>query len=194
MKYVERWLDETPVLEFDLYLYQKVLPNIFSFTQVSKYRDFQYRLNLMKIVVIKDLHDWGMEDSPLCLFCVCEVESRPHLFWHCKYVYPIIESVFEICKEQNIDICTDMFHFIFNLVHENKYHIVNFVTVFLKQYIYRCHCLGKKLNIRSFWTELEHFHNLEFANAIVENRVSKHYKKWSPILSLTPVESTTEFV
>ena len=69
--------------------------------------------------------------------------------------------------------------FILNNIHDNPTHIINFVCILLKQFLYKHRCLGKTPTKEKFVVELTVHHNIEFANVKRDNVLKKHVKKWS---------------
>ena len=66
-KYANRWIEEG--LDFEYGRYQKVFINLYRATKVTKYRDFQYRLLLNKLVCNRELYKWEKRADDLCTFC-----------------------------------------------------------------------------------------------------------------------------
>ena len=73
-KYRERWSSREN-LDITKDEFVKMFVNIPLYTKVSKYRDFQYRLNLGKIITNCDLKEWGLVECDLCSFCKKERET-----------------------------------------------------------------------------------------------------------------------
>ena len=188
-KYLTRWLDE---LSVDPELFQESFERTRCCTKVSKYRDFQYRLNLGKIIVNDDLFKWRKIDSNLCSLCRSHIETKTHLFYECDKVQPIIQSVYTKCTENEIEIDTSKKAFIFNHVVDNKYHVVNFLSIMLKQLINKYRCLKKpyKVTCETFWCEVDLQLQIELAIAKDENNVSKLHKRWSPITDVNILNTT----
>ena len=64
----------------------------------------------------------------------------------------------------------------------NPYHIINFVVIFAKQYIYKNKCLGKVPALDVFQTELETIQKVELYKVKYNcKKLRNHVKKWSPI-------------
>ena len=183
-KYANRWV-ERGVEYVDLEKYRDAFMTIFSCTNVSKLRDFQYRLLLGKIILNVDLYAWDISDMRECTFCKKEDEDTFHIFFLCEYVKPLINFFYEICFNCGLDANRNILNFLFNTVVEKKNHIVHFLCIFIKQYIYRMRCLGKKPTVKSLIIQIELHHTIELSIARSVHKVVKHNKKWSPIY-LTP--------
>ena len=71
------------------------------------------------------------------------------------------------------------------LNHDGKYNakhdVLYFIILFTKQYIYRTRCQGKLINITSVINEIKMARSTEKYIAAVENKLTKHYKRWSPV-------------
>ena len=182
-KYANRWITKYDIVNFDFTNYQKCFSRVRLCTNVSKYCDFQYRLLLDKIITNENLFNWGMKHTDVCNFCGEETENTLHLFWYCQFVQPIIKFIVALCRKQNIEFTEEPFSFIWNNCNRNGVHIINFICIFAKQYIYRMRCNKQKPNIIGFWSELESFQEIEFFVAKRNFTVNKHIRKWSPIFT-----------
>ena len=70
---------------------------------------------------------------------------------------------------------------IWNLVSDKKCSVVNFICLFVKQYIYRKRCQGQDLKIQEIQIELKQQESIEKFYATRNSTVSKHNKKWNRI-------------
>ena len=55
------------------------------------------------------------------------------------------------------------------------------IILLIKQYIFRNKCLGKMISIKGITREILQLHNIEKYIAAKENKLAKHYSKWSPV-------------
>ena len=181
-KYADRWMKEEPDIEFDFTIYSNAFKNLYQCTKITKYRDFQYRMLLCKIVCNRDLWMWGIKDDPACSLCKRFCETPIHLFTECEIVKPIIKWFKTVCENNNIHIVLDNpLYFLFNYCGTPSYHITNFVMIFIKQYVYRCRCNGTIPNVTAMKNELEYLQKIEWFNSCRENQKKKHILRWSPI-------------
>ena len=146
-----------------------------------KYKNFQYRLNLKKIVTNNDLFEWRMRDNFNCTFCDNAKETLLHLFWECETIQGIINVFYSLCEASNEIIIRNYKAFIFSWVMNQEQHILNFVSIFLKQFIYRCRCQMKKPNVQQCIYELNKLQHIDYCIALQENKIGKHINRWSPI-------------
>ena len=65
-------------------------------------------------------------------------------------------------------------------VHECSNHLINFLVLACKQYIYAKKCLNQKINVREFFDIFEKIHLTEKYNAKAQNKLAYHKRKWSP--------------
>ena len=151
-------------------------------TKISKFRDFQYRLLLNKLVCNVHLWEWGKKENGLCTFCKVEVETTRHILFKCELIQPLLKFVTDLANENDITIEINETNFIVNSVHSNATHVINFVCLMLKLFIYCHRCKGKIPRKEKFVTELILQHDIEFANAKRSRLVYKHRKRWSPII------------
>ena len=67
---------------------------------------------------------------------------------------------------------------IFNTVHQDPGHIINFFVLVGKQQLYTKRCLGKKYSFEELKCTIKMFHNYEKYKAIKEGKLYKHLRKW----------------
>ena len=180
-KYLTRWLQDGVVIDSKLYV--KMFQVLYRITRVTKFRDFQYRLLLKKIIVNKDLAEWGIQKEDRCTFCRQHTETLIHLLHECQKVKPIVNFVYQLGGQNGEELLEGAVNFIPNNIHANPRNIINFVGLFAKQFVYRQRCQGKIPIVKNLVRELENYHKVEFANAKRGGYVKKHVKKWSPIMN-----------
>ena len=155
--------------------------DIYSITNVPKYRSFQYRLLQRGIVTNIQLSKWGILESNLCYYCNEEKEELVHLFCTC----PIILSFWHKIRG-----CIDQEYgtqewdlgptaIIFNKIVRKKNHAVNFICLVTKQYIYQQRCLKGSLNISRWRNHIKRIENIEKYIAIKNGKIYGHQKKWT---------------
>ena len=83
-KYLQQWDEWLPGLVEDKYA--RVFQTLYCCTKVSKYRDFQYRLLLCKLVTNRILFEWNIKGIPLCTFCEEHIEDIDHLLYDCEVI------------------------------------------------------------------------------------------------------------
>ena len=182
LRYLNRWLEMGVIIERDKY--KQYFDILFCCTSVPKYRDFQYRLLLGKITCNVHLVSWGIKapDEKICTFCLREEETIVHLLFECEYVQPLLIFLRDLCLESKQQHDWNYVDFLMSDIGNTKEHILNFVSVFIKQYIYRCRCQIKKPMLFQCVKELMHLHCIEYAIARSDYSVHKHKKRWGPIM------------
>ena len=148
VKYGHRWVSLG--LNVDFVKYQQVFQDLHSVIKVSKLRDFQYQLLLNKITTNCDLKKWKLRETDSCTLCEQYPETALHLFYQCMHVQPIIQKIINMSNENAQNTVATVEAFIFNQVATPRNHIVNFLTVFTKQYVYCKCCNGLRLNITNW--------------------------------------------
>ena len=180
-KYIHRWSDRG--LDLNVAKFYEAFKRLYQCTRITKYRDFQYRFLLGKIICNIDLKEWGLKESDTCTFCEEDQESMVHLFWECKYVLPLWRYLKYLCDSNNIVCEVDAFAMLYNSVHNSGTHVVNFIVIFILQYIYRTQCKGIRPRVETLENELELHHKIEYANAKLSNKLNRHIVKWNPIIN-----------
>ena len=172
---------------------QKAFENLYKVTNITKYRDFQYRLLVNNIYTNERLYHWKIKNSKKCDFCIAENQSIVHLLIECpmaKKAWTEIREFITKCTE--IDTAMLTFtneNIILNLVHPKAGHIVNFMVLVTKQYIFAQKCLEKSYNGKEIIEKIEGLYNVERYNAFKQNNVKKHIDKWKPYTGETEFES-----
>ena len=163
---------------------QAIFMHVKHVTTVGKLRSFQYRLLRNVISTNVHLKRWGLSDTDLCTFCHAQKENIQHLLYDCCEVKPLWKTYYEFCEKwfgSNIALSISIKNIILNSVCENnRFNVINFLCLVVKQYIYRQRCTKKPLNssemVRLFYT----YKNSERYNAIVNNKLRLHERKWNP--------------
>ena len=114
-------------------LYLNKFSRLYTYTKRTKYRDFQYRLLLRKIVTNVDLYQRGIIKSQDCSFCDREPETLQHLFCGCEKIQSILNSLFmEHGDENNIELNWSVESILFSHIHDTDSHVFNLLCTFMK--------------------------------------------------------------
>ena len=155
--------------------------DMYKLTNVPKYRSFQYRLLQRALVTNNDLYKWGIVSSPTCYFCNNDKETILHMMCKCPIVRALWNDVKILIENTlHISICLSDTNIILNKLTSPKNHVVNFICLVVKQYIYRQKCLKENLNIQNVKMLLQKIQNMERYIAIKNGHLQKHLKKWHP--------------
>ena len=164
--------------------------HIFSVTNVTKLRSFQYRLLQRAIITNIALCKWGIVSTPMCSFCHQHEESILHILIHCRYT---AELWIEMEQFMNT-FATDNIHFdidtvIWNrIIYQPKNHIKNTICLIVKQFIYKEKCAGRIPRSAPCKQYIRKIENNEKYYAVKNNKLDKHLKKWYP----TKTNTTTQ--
>ena len=181
IKYLNRWRDDEGI-NLERERYQKAFLRNRMATKIARYKDFQYRLLLHKIVVNKNLKEWGLIESDRCTFCQRDCETVTHLLWDCEIVKPILKRFEYVCNCTLENINWNIEVYILHDVVDSVNHIINFINVHLKQYLYRHRC-NKRTPTRIGWCKDI---TIEYESHLFEAKrnlnTEKIRKRWSPII------------
>ena len=181
-KYV-KWNQEINNFSDSLWDFTEEHMSIYRITNIPKYRSFQYRTIQRALVTNIDLHRWGMLESSKCSLCREEEETMLHMFVECKEITPVWAELNQyLCDKyslHNINMSSKCV--ILNQLVEPKYHVVNFICLLLKQYIYRKRCLKEKISFQAFKAHVTSIQNIEKYIAQKNNRMGKYRKKWNDL-------------
>ena len=178
-KYAMRWESCNIKVDFEDYL--RCFQYNFIHTKITKFRDFQYRMLLCKIVCNEDLYNWGKVDTPLCTLCGESNESVCHLFVECKITKKLLVWFRDTCLSKNIEVRVENHvNILFNLIGLPPANICHFILIYIKQYVYRSRCAKKKSTVVQLEREIEYIQQLEWNGCCGRLEQSKHIKRWSP--------------
>ena len=153
--------------------------DIYKVTNVPKYRSFQYRLLQRGLVTNIQLFKWDIKESENCYFCGRDRETISHLLFLCPIVKELWDQVFMFIREKyqvKLEVSTSTV--LLNTVYDRKNHVVNFMCLVTKQYIYSQRCLNKQLNFAELKGKFRNLQNIEKYIAIKNQRLLAHEKKW----------------
>ena len=157
--------------------------DIYRITNIAKYRSFQYRILQRGIVTNVQLYQWKLIESDACTYCKETKESIIHLFCEC----PIIKKVWEDLKTfletrfcaNEIDLSASAI--IKNRIVKVKSHVLNFVCLIVKQFIYGQRCLEKPISVHSIIGKINQIERIEKYIACKNNKQVIHVRKWHPV-------------
>ena len=177
-----RWWQENVSEEIDRTAYENAYRALYSCTNIGRLRSFQYRLLQNAIVLNIHLFRWGMRSDNLCSFCVEERETVKHVFYRCGEVQKLWSTMttfmsgFETKKDQMKMSAKNVL--LNSVVKEPRGHIINFITVVVKTYIYGQRCKGLPLNGVELKCYIKSLESSELYIAKKNNHTEKHYRKW----------------
>ena len=122
--------------------------DVYSITNIAKYRSFQYRLLQRGIVTNVQLCKWGLREDDLCSFCGKSKETLSHIMYYCECVQKMWEELATYLMERfkvnsvNLNVNT----ILQNQIVSKKKHVGNFICLIAKQFVYRQRCLGNSLH------------------------------------------------
>ena len=158
--------------------------NLYRVTNVSKCRDFQYRLLNNSILTNNCLFYWNIVDSKNCEFCQDAIQIPLHLFVTCQRTTRIWEKVQQFIKECTFihsgELTFSPKNIMCNSMHNNPGHIANFFALFVKQFIFSCKCHRQKILFHDIIVKFELIYQHERYNARINSTTNKHKMKWAP--------------
>ena len=131
--------------------YVQGFSNLYLVTNITKYRDFQYRLLLNVIHANNKLFYWKITDSKKCDYCEEAIQTPAHMLYLCPKICTIWHGLEKYVKEY-FDLPPNVIEFtlynvFMSLVYPKASNIVNFLVLVAKQYIYACKCLNENPNV-----------------------------------------------
>ena len=155
--------------------------DIYRVTNIAKYRSFQYRLLQRGIITNIQLYTWGIAPSDQCSFCKKERETVIHLLVECEKVKSLWESVKEYIGQRfpGVKVVLTPTNILMNTIcQDNKAHVVNFLCLLVKQFVYRQRCMSKEIHLPMLLQHIKQTESIERYVAKKNGKESKHYSKW----------------
>ena len=165
----------------DVVKFGQLHKDIYKVTNVPKYRSFQYRLLQRALVTNINLFTWGMIPNDLCTFCSDSRETITHLLWDCIVIKQLWKDVIDyICtrfhpKKLKVDVIA----ILQNSLVPRTDHVINFICLITKQYIYRQKCMKKPISMYELKANIARIESIEKYIAIKNGRLQQHNRKWS---------------
>ena len=168
---------QTPVSIGD---FKKQFRDIYSITNIPKFRGFYYRLLHRSLVLNTHLFRWGIKENNLCSFCQKGEESIVHLFVECEEVRYLWHDVF-LWLERTFSYTPtwDRESLLWNNPPNNEFPAVRFILLTTQQYVYRQRCRGESLLFHNLKAEIISLRNVEKYLAVKNDKLSVYEKKWS---------------
>ena len=149
----------------------RAFKNMYKITNIVKLRSFQYRLLHNKIFCNNALFHWKIKDTQLCEHGCNEKEDIKHLLFNCRFIKPIWEEIETFSHQKNMQVEISFANIVYNLIHPKPKHIANFITLVIKQYIYRCKCEGYRPSTQRAKIEIYDNMYIEKYNATVDMKL-----------------------
>ena len=162
--------------------YSATFSRIFTLTNVTKYRDFQYRLLSGAIHANDRLFHWKKVLTQRCDWCHHEKQTTLHMLLEC----PTVQRIWIECKTfvtqflllSDMNTTWNVKTVILNNVHATDAHLVNFLILVIKQFIYRCKCQNSVPTFIDGLRVFDKIKSIELYNAKKNSYLSKHNCKW----------------
>ena len=180
-----KWSQELgeDICEGGVYGFAKIHSKMYKVTNVIKFRSFQYRLLQRGLVTNVQLYKWGIVSSPLCFFCLETTETVVHIMTSCSVIKGIWQNFEEFVVENYMVDRTKLSitprNIITNTIYPIVGHVVNFLCLITKQYIYRCKCLKNRLNFEDIIRMFRHYQCIEKYIAKKNGNEAFHKMKWA---------------
>ena len=176
-----QWRAEIGDFCMSLYDFRYITMEIYSITNITKFRSFQYRLLNRGLVTNIQLEKWSLASSNLCSFCLETRETMIHLLYECQVTQELWKKVEQYVKEIFPQLPTqwDLATVVLNRVCNVRNHAINFICLVTKQYVYSQKCLGNKLIFQELKARIRNVQNLEKYIVVQAGKLDRHNKKWS---------------
>ena len=163
--------------------YREAFADIHFVTNVTKYRDFQYRLLVGAIPTNDRLFHWRKKPSQKCDFCECPKQTIGHLLYYCARSRKVWRKMEDFMNTFMFEVNVNSISFkdvMLNKVRDEAGHICNFMILVTKQFIYAKKCQGETFCFDSALRKIDEVCRIEKYNAKLANKLTKHIDKWYP--------------
>ena len=176
-----------------LEVFHKKISAINSCTILTQLRDFQYRLLTNLLVFNCHLFAWKIKPTDTCSFCKKAPENTKHFLTECEVTQNFWKEVEHLCTENGLAVenVLTKYNIVFGWANKPN-HIINLIIVLGKQYLYSSRCMGKLPCIKQFKVKLKTMYDVEWYIAKKNNKLNKHYRKWTPLNIGTKSNYATE--
>ena len=128
---------------------------------------------------------WGITSTDDCHLCGNSKETVEHLFYECSNAKKCIKKVVEYVNTElsllepiRLDQIT-LEHVLFCNFQNDPRHLINFLFLVMKQYIYSCKCTNKSCNSIAHAIEINR--KRELYNAKKSGNTRYFYRKWKGV-------------
>ena len=163
-------------------MYKRAFKDLYSITDISKLRNFQFRLLHNKVFCNDVLYHWGKVPSQCCEWCEFNKQNILHLLFHCVYAQKIWKFIIDFLESQNITVRLTLTDVILNNTNQPAISVVNFIVLVSKFYIYKCKVQNKLPNISGLGQIIDEYYAMESYNANITGKTHKHVCKWRPVI------------
>ena len=161
---------------------QKAYSDLYIVTNITKYRDFQYRLLCGNIYTNDILYHWKKKDSQRCPWCNTPKQTVKHMLYDCIYSDKIWRNMVIFVNENGVGTLTyDSLSYekiYLGTVTKPKDHLINFIVLVTKQHLFACNCTDTPISFIDVKEKLHWLYKIERYNAACNGNISKHEKKW----------------
>ena len=178
LKCMYRW--SLSDIEFCYEEYSEAFVRFHKCTNITKFRDFFYRMWLNKLVFNVDLKAWGLSNNSLCTFCASADETFCHTLWSCKFVRPLWKWFEHIVNNDRAN-TVNIKNIIQCRIHETDSNILNFIAIVISQFIYKHRCNNETPNVFTCVSQIRQLYHMDLFEGKSESHQKKVYNKWSPI-------------
>ena len=160
--------------------------DLYVMTNITKYRDFQYRLLNLAIYANNVLFYWKKVDSQCCDWCDFPKQTVQHMLFECPFSCKVFKELTMFINNKQmvkkpifIDAITYKMIVLGRIV-SPKDHIVNFLFLITKQYIFAAKCLNIFPCFNKVKEKIFSICKQERYNATKHDRLERHKQNWAP--------------
>ena len=176
-----KWKVRFPTIQIEFDDYLESYYHIFTNSNQSKVRSFQYRMLMSALVFNDKLFRWGNRSSNKCAFCDVDKETEFHFYWECpvaditwKWFRDFCLRKFKVSQEK-IKISSANTA----LSNVSQYSAINFCCIITKMYMYNKRCSKQHIICSEIEKKIDHIRLNELYYAKMTGKLTQHIKKWT---------------
>ena len=140
-KYLHRWYRiGMHQEEINLPTLRQLFNDLHCYVKNVKLKNFQYRLLLAKIITNIELVEWNIIETNVCNLCKKAPETLKHLFVESEFTKIMLTLLVKFAQMMSKEIKVNFTTVICNTICEQRSHILNYVCLIAKQFMYKMRC------------------------------------------------------
>ena len=164
---------------FDFSVHKNAFTDLYKVINITKLRNFQFRLLHNKIFCNNILFYWKVVESQNCEWCP-SIQDVCHLLFECDKISELWARLNVMFKRIALEAEVSLHNIIYNLVHPKSAHTINFLCLITKFVIFHNKCNSTLPSYIEITNEFTLLHDIEHFIADKKHKLNRHLAKWGP--------------
>ena len=136
------------------------------------------------------LYRWKLKDTNICNFCNLEKQTITHPMRNCQITSKIWEDLKELFDIPNTNWSNEQI--MTNKIHQNVKHVINFIALIVKQFIFRSFCREEIITLNKVIFEILGYQRTDKYK--LKCKTESYDSKWDPVEDALSMFSVPEYV